>query len=163
MYESDQKVEKQRVEVEVEFDNGTRILGALFINQMQRISDLLNDQRQFLPFENSDGRILYLNKATVANVMQLVHEAGLDIATNPYEILSVPQNISDEELRDVYHSMCSQNHPDKLQSLGVSPDLINFANSRVIRIIDAYKRIQKQRRDTATAGGNSESPFSTIN
>ena len=147
----------------MELDNGTRMLGALFIKQVQRISDLLNDQRQFLPFENSDGRILYLNKATVSNVTQLVREAGLDIAMDPHEILSVPQNISDEDLRDAYHRMCSQNHPDKLQSPGVSPDLINIANSRVIRIIDAYKRIQTQRRDAATDGGNGKSPFNTIN
>jgi hypothetical protein len=163
MYESDQKVEKHRVEVEVELDNGTRMLGALFIKQMQRISDLLNDQRQFLPFETSDGRILHLNKSTIAKAVQLVREAELSVATDPYEILGVPRNISNEDLRDAYHSLCSQNHPDKLQSLGVSPDLIDIANSRVIRIIDAYKRIQTLRQDVNAAGGNGTSPFSTVN
>lgn len=163
MYESDQKVEKNKVEVEVELDNGTRMLGALFIKQMQRISDLLNDLRQFLPFETSDGRILYLNKTTIAKVVQLAGEAEPHAAADPYEILGVARNISNEDLRDAYHSLCSQNHPDKLQSLGVSPDLIDIANSRVIRIIDAYKRIQALRQDAATAGGNGESPFSTVN
>ena len=41
---------------------------------MQRVSDLLNDSRRFLPFQVSDGRIAHLQKSKIATVSQLVQE-----------------------------------------------------------------------------------------
>lgn len=58
MYESEHKVLKTRLEVEVELNHGARLLGSLFTKQMQRLSDLLNDSREFLPLQTPDGLII---------------------------------------------------------------------------------------------------------
>ena len=145
MYESEHKVLKTRLEVEVELNHGARLLGSLFTKQMQRLSDLLNDSREFLPLQTPEGLITHLRKTTIARVTQLdqVVEAGM--ATDPYKILGVSPRIGDKDLRKAYHELCERHHPDKLISLGLATEYIDLANSRIVRVIDAYARIKKER------------------
>ncbi|MHA1154002.1 MAG: J domain-containing protein [Alphaproteobacteria bacterium] len=149
MYESEHKIGKVRLEVEVELDDGARLLGFLFIKQMQRLSDLLNDTREFLPFQSSDGLIVHLRKAAIARITQLDQAIETGAAIDPYEILGVSPRVSNDDLRKAYHEICARHHPDKLVSLGLAAEYIDLANSRIIRVIDAYGRIQKQRKNEA--------------
>ncbi len=145
MYESEHWVAKTKLEVEVELNDGARLLGSLFIHQMQRLSDLLNDPREFLPVQTPEGLIVHLRKSTIAKVTQLDQAVEAGAATDPYEILGISPRVSDEELRRTYHNLCAQHHPDKLVSLGLAAEYIDLANSRIVRVIDAYGRIQKER------------------
>jgi DnaJ like chaperone protein len=154
MYESDQKIPKYEIEVQIDLDNGTQLLGYLFVKQMQRLSDLLNDQRLYLPFRTSDGTIAHLRKESIAKVAQLKQQNEHNVATDPFEILGVEPNISDEELKHTFHDLCTNYHPDTLHCLDLPSDLFDFANSRLIRIIDAYRRIKTIRH---RANGNGRS------
>ncbi len=156
MYESDDKVSKWKIEVRVELDDGARLLGFLFVKPMQRLSDLLNDQRSFLPMQTADGLIVQLAKSTIAKVVQLDQTAEAESITDPYDILGVSRRVSDEKLKESYHALCNEYHPDKLVSMGVAPEFIDLANSRITRIIDAYRRVQIMRRGTAGNGQNGE-------
>ena len=64
---------------------------------------------------------------------------------DPYDILGVPRGASDEELTKFYHTMVKENHPDKVQAAGLSPQYMDMANSRMIRINEAYERIVSMR------------------
>ena len=119
---------------------------------MQRISDLLNDPRQFLPFQNSDGTIVYMRKATIVKLVELKQQIEHNGTADPYEILGVSANIGDEDLKHTFHDLCTHYHPDALQSLNLPTDISDFANSRLIRIIDAYRRIATMR-DRAVGNG----------
>ncbi len=145
MYESEHKVWKTELEVEIEFDDGARLLGSLFIKQMQRLSDLLNDTREFLPVQTPDGLIVHLRKSTIAKITELDQAVEAGAASDPYEILGVSPRVCDEDLRRSYHALCAQHHPDKLVSLGLAAEYIDLANSRIVRVIEAYGRIQKER------------------
>ena len=158
MYESDEKISKWKIEVQVELDNGTRHLGFLFVKPMQRLSDLLNDPRSFLPMQNADGLIVQLAKSTIVKVVQLDQKAEAEAITDPYDILGVSPRVSDERLKESYHTLCTEYHPDKLLSISVAPEFIDLANSRITRIIDAYHRVRILRRGTA---GNGQSGKST--
>ena len=157
MYDSAEKIPKYEIEIEVELDNGTRLLGFLFLKQLQRISDLLNDPRQFIPFQNSDGTIVHLRKATIVKLVQLKQKIEHNGAANPYEILGVSPNIGDEDLKHTFHDLCTQYHPDTLQSLDLPSDLSDFANSRLIRIVDAYRRMTTTRHRAAGNGQDKNS------
>ena len=148
-YQSEHKISKTKVDVEVEISDGTRLLGSMFIKQMQRISDLLNDTREFLPVQTPDGLIVHLRKSTIARVTQLdqVVEAGM--ATDPYGILGVSPRVGDKDLRKAYHELCARHHPDKLNALGLAAEYIDLANSRTVRVIEAYARIKKERHGEA--------------
>ncbi len=156
MYESDEKISKWKIEVRVELDNGTRLLGFLFVKPMQRLSDLLNDQRLFLPLQTADGLIVQLAKSTIAKVVQLDQKAEAKAITDPYDILGVSPRVSDERLKESYHALCTEYHPDKLLSIGVGPEFIDLANSRITRIIDAYRRVRIMRRGAAGNGRNGQ-------
>ena len=166
IYDSDLVEQRYKVEVQVEFADGTRLLGALFVKPLQRVSDLLNDLRQFLPLQTSGGIVVHLAKSSIARVTQLDQTIDTDEATDPYVVLNVPQDISDEDLKFTYHRLCGEHHPDKLLSLNLSDEYIELANSRMSRIIDAYARIVNTRHGEAGNGQNgrndkpSASPFS---
>ena len=160
MFESDEKIDKVRIEAAVKLEDGTNRLGFLFVKPMQRVSDLLNDHRQFLPLQVTDGPIVHLHKSKIAEVVQLTEETDLRETCDPYEVLGVRPSASDEILKEAYHSLCSAYHPDKLQGLGLPSDFSEIANSRIVRIIDAYRRITAARQDTN--GEDAESPFTPV-
>ena len=145
MYESEHKVSKTKIEVEVVLNDGARLLGSLFIKQMQRLSDLLNDPREFLPVQTPEGLFVHLRKSTIAKVTQLDQAIEASAWSDPYEILGVAPRISDDDLRRAYHELCARHHPDKLVSLDLAVEYIDLANSRTIRIIEAYARIRRER------------------
>ncbi|MCH7794646.1 MAG: DnaJ domain-containing protein [Proteobacteria bacterium] len=157
MYESDEKISKWKIEVQVELDNGARLLGFLFVTPTQRLSDLLNDQRSFLPLQTADGLIVQLAKSTIAKVVQLDQKADAAAITDPYDILGVSPRVSDQKLKETYHALCTEYHPDKLLSVGVATEFIDLANTRITRIIDAYRRVQIMRRRAAGNGRNGQS------
>ena len=107
MYESDEKISKWKIEVRVELDDGARLLGFLFVKPMQRLSDLLNDQRLFLPLQTADGLIVQLAKSTIAKVVQLDQKADAAAITDPYDILGVSPRVSDQKLQETYHALCT--------------------------------------------------------
>ncbi len=141
MYESGEKIPKYKTEVQVQFDDGDSLLGFIFLKQMQRVSDLLNDPRQFLPFQKLDGPVVYIWKATIAKVTELKQQDEHNASSDPYEILGVSTSISDEDLKHAFRDLCNHYHPDRVQPLDLPADLSEFANARLIRIIDAYRRI----------------------
>lgn len=62
---------KSRVEVIVYLKNKTTLKGHFFTAQDERVLDVLNDERTFIPFEELDGTINLLSKSVVANVRPL--------------------------------------------------------------------------------------------
>ena len=156
MYESDEKIQKWPVEVEVDLSGGERLLGILFVKPMQRLSELLNDSREFLPLQTTDGLIVHIRKSTIAKAVQLNQKVESGAIIDPYEVLGVPPRISDEELKRTYHKLCRHNHPDKLSSLDLSPEFADMANSRLRHIIDAYNRVVAIRRSAQGNGQNSK-------
>ena len=145
MYESGQQISKLPVEVQVQLNDGSRFLGVLALSQGQRVSDLMNDERQFLPIKLPSGSVVILRKTMIAKVAPLDQHIDRERISDPHEILGVSRTISDEDLKRFYHALCSENHPDRVQSSGLSSEFVELANSRMIRINDAYKRILAMR------------------
>ena len=145
MYDPNQKITKQKLEVQIELDDGARLLGFLFVKQMQRLLDLLNDERSFLPFQTSDGLVIHIKKTAITKITELDQEVEQAAITDPYDILGVSPRAGYRELKKAYHDLCARHHPDKLASLGLATEYVDLANSQIVRVIDAYRRIQTLR------------------
>ena len=156
MYESGQRLSKIEIDVQVELDDGSKFLGSLALSQGQRVSDLLNDERQFIPIHLPGGSVVILRKTIIAKVAPLDQQVDQTEARDPYDVLGVPRSISNEDLKKSYRELCAENHPDRVQSSGLSPHFIEMANSRMIRINDAYQRILEMRQ-SQTKGQNGAS------
>ena len=77
---------------------------------------------------------------------------------NPYEILGVSENASDEEIKKAYRKLAKQYHPDNYND---NP-LKDLADEKMKEINEAYDMIQKLRSSGNKGGGfnNSSSGYS---
>lgn len=66
-------------------------------------------------------------------------------AADPYVLLGISRETSDQEIKKRYRALVRENHPDQLIARGVPEEFVVIANDRLACINDAYDRIQKQR------------------
>ena len=62
---------KNHVPVEVLLNNGSLLIGYLFLGNGERVLDLLNDARPFLPFRQDDANLLIIAKTSIAHCRPL--------------------------------------------------------------------------------------------
>lgn len=153
---NDKFVFKKKLLVELELDSGAMLNGYLFLGQTQRLSDLMNDDRTFLPFEALDGSITIFTKGMARRVkpVEKPQAAAAESGVDPYSLLGVPATATDAQLREAYHRKVQETHPDKLSNVGVSAEIVKFAHERMARINEAYNKIRIQRRNAAASGAN---------
>ena len=72
---------------------------------------------------------------------------------NPYRVLGVSPNATDEEIKQAYRDLARKYHPDKYRD----SDLADLASEKMKEINAAYEEIQKQRsmRGKSTSNGSS--------
>ncbi len=72
---------------------------------------------------------------------------------NPYEVLGVSPNASDDEIKKAYRSLVRKYHPDKYRD----SDLSDLANEKMKEVNAAYEEIQKMRENGKNKGPDSDS------
>jgi DnaJ-domain-containing protein 1 len=141
----DQKTPKIKLEAEIELTNAERFLGFVFVSPQGRLSDLFNDDREFIPIELGDGRTVVLRKSAILRVSPMEHSEPVTSKADPYELLDVASDIDHRALRRRYLSIIKECNPDRLQSHGLPTPIIEFANRYSARVNDAYQRICRER------------------
>ena len=76
---------------------------------------------------------------------------------NPYEVLGIDENATNEEVRAAYKSLAKKYHPDNYYD---SP-LAQMAEERMKEINEAYDEILRRRTNTGSGSGNSNSSTSS--
>lgn len=71
-----------------------------------------------------------------------VKESSIDQA---YSLLSITNNVSNDEVKRAYRALVKQYHPDIIKAQGASEDYIQTATAKVQEINAAYEMIKKQR------------------
>ena len=143
---NDKMVFKNKLLVELELDSGRVLIGYMFLGQQQRLSDLMNDERHFLPFENLDSSIYIFHKTAARGVKPVEKKNTANVeAESPFQVLGVADDASDVEIREAYHRCVQENHPDRLQSMSLPAEFIRLAHERMTSINDAYAKIKRMR------------------
>lgn len=70
--------------------------------------------------------------------------------TNPYKVLGVSDDATNEEIRAAYLSLVKKYHPDKY----TDPDLKALANEKLKEINEAYDQLTKNPGRTASSAGS---------
>jgi len=151
MFDS-QRPKKQRLKVTVRMvmSDGSEQNCYLFVAPGTRVSDTLNDERPFMPLERMDGTISIIHKSAIQKV-DPVESLSVQPATDPYDILNVDSDATDQQVHDAYRRAVAQVHPDRVQTMGLPREFLELANKRSALINDAFNKIKRQR-----AAGKSE-------
>jgi len=144
MFDSSDKITKQKITVEVELEGGKTLVGHMFLKPQGRLTDMMNDERIFLPFETIDGKFFVVKKSACLSVAPIASEADVYVGNNPFQILDISEHASLAEIKQRYHALCAENHPDRYNSMGLPKEFIDLATHNMSRINDAWTRIQKQ-------------------
>ena len=65
---------------------------------------------------------------------------------DPYAVLGVAPNASDEEIRAAWRKLMRENHPDSLASRGVPSEFVRRATEKVAEINAAWDRVKRERK-----------------
>lgn len=71
---------------------------------------------------------------------QFVHDPD-----DPYTVLGLNSNVSNDELRARYRKLVRENHPDAMMSRGVPNEFIEMATRKLAAINTAYAEIERER------------------
>lgn len=89
---------------------------------------------------------------TVAEIFGFTAETYRDIRRmfvvdpdDPYKVLGVPHDISDNDLKQVYRHLAKENHSDRLAAHGVPREFQAVADRKLATINAAYDAILKER------------------
>jgi hypothetical protein len=137
------------VSVEIFLLDGSTLSGKLWVPIQGRLTDTLNDDRDFIPVESRDGAFIALSKSAVKQIMLPNTEAALYRGNDPYAVLGIQEGVSPEEAKKAYHRLCANNHPDRIKGLGLGADYEELATQNMVRINTAYAQVLKSigRRD----------------
>jgi DnaJ like chaperone protein len=134
-------------------------LGAAFADNKGMLEDVL---AALFHIARADGA---LTRAEVAFLQQVQLGFGLDAAAwerardgrsmggapaptgpDPYGVLGVPREASDEAVRQAWRQLMRENHPDGLAARGVPADFVRRATEKVAEINAAWDRIKRERK-----------------
>jgi DnaJ like chaperone protein len=136
------------------FDSYARQVGRLFASDRAVLEDLLGG---LFHIALADGR---LSSAEDAYLREVARHFGFDAADyariralcvgaeesgseDPYAILGVAPGASAGDIREAYHRLVRDSHPDLVIAQGLPPECIALATARVARINAAYEQVAK--------------------
>ena len=130
----------------------------LFTVNGERLSDVLNDPRSFIPVRTTNGEILIVAKTQIASIVEATDHASedkdVDAVENksksfdPYQTLRISPAASLDEIRSAYRARIKAVHPDTVASIDLNEDLSKAASQATQKIIYAYRRIMHERKTT---------------
>lgn len=132
-----------KIAVTLDAGNGEQF-AYMFVPPTLRISDVLNDERDFLPFERADGSIIMIQKKFIRCLVPMDSSKSSE-TSDPYGMLGVQPSASDLEVQDAYRRAIGAVHPDRVRSLGLPAEFMDLANRRAACLNEAYSKIKNRR------------------
>ncbi len=136
------------------FESYARQVGRLFAADRAVLEDLLGG---LFHIALADGRVCPAEDAYLREVAQhfgfdasdyvriRAHHVGVgqEVPEDPHAILGVAPDTPHDAIRDAYHRLVRESHPDLVIAQGLPPECIALATARVARINAAYDRLTK--------------------
>ncbi|MGV6820012.1 MAG: J domain-containing protein [Parvularcula sp.] len=137
---------KARIMVRICLNDGGTVEGDVFTLPGQRIQDLFNDDRTFIPVEEG-GAVTMIAKTAIARASAVGESRPVD--GDPYKILRVEATATNAEIREAWMNRLKAAHPDRLAALNLDPEILAAARQASQRINAAYDQIVRSRNKKA--------------
>lgn len=141
--QSSRVVQRSAIPVEILLTDGSLLRAKIFVPVQGRLSDVLNDERPFLPLE-TEGQFLALAKASIRHVTLPRTEMAPRPSKCPYAALGLQEGAPFEEVKRAYRQLCAAHHPDRVKGAGLAQDFVDLATQNMARINNAYEQILKR-------------------
>lgn len=141
---------KAKIMVRLCLTDGAVVEGDIFVLNGQRLQDLLNDDRAFLPVDEGDGIVTMVAKTTIARASAIGEAKPID--GDPYSVLRIEKTASSQEVREAWMKRLKSAHPDRLAALQLDREILEAARKASQRINAAYDAIVQERRTQQQAG-----------
>lgn len=159
-----QSISRRRQKIRLINFNDTIIEGYVFLAYNQRVSDLLNDDRDFLPVATDAGAMRVMSKRAVMEIEVIEDESQEKrrkedqrddvvqlISGNAYDVLGAEQNADDATIRAIYLDKIGSVDPSKVLETFHNPELAFAAEQLANRYSTAYDAITNTRQIEAIA------------
>ncbi len=150
MYQSKDKV--NRTSVMLTLTDGSAITVSMKLPLSNKLSDTLNTTEMFLDILTIQGEQQYIAKTAIRSVraMDMPKTNQIDLETRqagqgqfePYAILQIDRNASQEEIRKAYHRMARLYHPDRISSFDLPEEMMEYARAMLVRINLAFEQLK---------------------
>ena len=148
--------QKTRLAVEMILDDGKITRGRL-VGKFRSLGEILAAESAFLELEAGDGRQTYVSKSSIRKISeismpvadQLNRKMAAAKVGEAYSILGVSPRASEEELMAAYRELSKAYHPDRLSSMQLPAEMLDYAEAMQRRINAAFDEL----RGTAKARG----------
>jgi DnaJ-like protein/uncharacterized protein DUF6812 len=137
---------KSKALVQIRTSTGRSVVGEVFLAQGERLVDLLNDTRHFLPLMQVDGTVKVVSKSSISEASIIAKEP--DEKRNPYAVLKVQRGASAAEIKAAWMKRLKMTHPDRLAALDMDEDVQYAARRACQKVNQAYDEIMRDLRDT---------------
>ena len=150
--------ERSTTSVEVTLDDGEIVRGRMHFAATSSLGDELNNAGHFVDFEMQEGERFFLAKQAIQSVKpqvvpradQLVRAQLKSELFNPWTILGVTEAASKDEVREAYHRLVKQYHPDRFANLELPREVKDYLNAMSRRVNAAYSSLNAGvKRETA--------------
>jgi len=141
---------KNEASVKLRLTGAPPINARIFHTNGERLTDLLNDPRAFIPVRTDDGEVMIVAKTQIASIIEQEESAGFEPAKpaktfDPYAMLKVSPEASLAEIRAAYKARIKAVHPDSLASLGLDDEITKAAHLATLKVNYAYQKITRER------------------
>lgn len=168
-FDSKQRTYRHRNEINVLLtlsNSDNPVEATVFTSLGERASDLLNDQRAFIPVRLTNGETMIIAKSQIATIIEAEARKeentkskiyGEDFSTEPkledvkiksfdaYAMLRIEPSASNEEIRAAYKARMKAVHPDTFASLGLDEEISKAAVLATQKVNYAYQKIMRER------------------
>jgi hypothetical protein len=133
--------------------------GVVFLTIGQRLSDLVNDDRAFIPVRRENGETVIIAKSNINSISEriAIKEDGdgadeQDLSTaksarsfDPYAVLRIAPHADLDDIRAAYKKRMKAVHPDAIAALELDEDLSRAALLVAQKVNYAYQKILRER------------------
>ncbi len=147
---------KSETQVQLQLAGAAPIEVTVFHVNGERLTDLLNDPRGFIPVRKGDGAVMIVAKTQIVSILEsntnkAAEDETIDTlktaapAIDIYEMLHVSRAATDDEVRAAYKARIKAVHPDSIESLGLDEELKKAALHATQKVNYAYRKIMRER------------------
>lgn len=117
---------------------------------LEFLTNLAFVDKHFSPQEEQTIRSIaafldFANIEQILNNFKTYYKDYKKTTKDPYKVLGVSENVSQDELKQTYRTFVKRYHPDVLKGRGLGDDYIQKATARLQEVNEAYEDIKKQK------------------